>query len=294
MGQLACGGLMQLGAGLALNALSGMQCCLVIFSLPYTAAVWLGVGACVPQEMELAAAFNVALHVPRLAQAEQRSVLQQLGAFSGPDVSPTRPCRCPLGRCCCCHTFCTPPHPQSMYICSEPAGIPLFACPALPCSWTRLWRSCWIPRCPSSACCCCWTWRGRGRRRRSGRRRSHAGRRCCGTWPTADGGRGGKAERATRTLCGSAGLALLYVCVCHRAFYFSVSCFLASVPTFAVICVLDFVLLSSQIGVQHSVDVDGVWLAAPAPRATRAQASKRRIGRTRRPQPAATRRDLLP
>lgn len=35
----------------------------------------------------MAAAFNVALHVPRLTQAEQKSVLQQLGAFSGPDVS---------------------------------------------------------------------------------------------------------------------------------------------------------------------------------------------------------------
>lgn len=40
----------------------------------------------VMQEMELAAAFNVALHVPRLNAAEQKSVLQQLGAFSGPDV----------------------------------------------------------------------------------------------------------------------------------------------------------------------------------------------------------------
>lgn len=39
------------------------------------------------QEMELAAAFNVALHVPCLSQPEQRSVLEQLGAFSGPDVS---------------------------------------------------------------------------------------------------------------------------------------------------------------------------------------------------------------
>lgn len=39
------------------------------------------------QEMELAAAFNVALHVPRLSQPEQKSVLQQLGAFSGTDVS---------------------------------------------------------------------------------------------------------------------------------------------------------------------------------------------------------------
>ncbi|KAL4457630.1 hypothetical protein ABPG75_012495 [Micractinium tetrahymenae] len=40
----------------------------------------------VMQEMELAAAFNVALPVPRLNQAEQKSVLQQLGAFSGPEV----------------------------------------------------------------------------------------------------------------------------------------------------------------------------------------------------------------
>lgn len=40
----------------------------------------------VAQEMELAAAFNVALPVPRLSQAEQKSVLQQLGAFSGPEV----------------------------------------------------------------------------------------------------------------------------------------------------------------------------------------------------------------
>lgn len=39
------------------------------------------------QEMEMAAAFNVALPVPRLNQAEQRSVLQQLGAFSGQHVS---------------------------------------------------------------------------------------------------------------------------------------------------------------------------------------------------------------
>lgn len=38
-------------------------------------------------DMELAAAFNVALRVPPLAQAEQRSVLQQLGAFAGTDVS---------------------------------------------------------------------------------------------------------------------------------------------------------------------------------------------------------------
>jgi hypothetical protein len=37
--------------------------------------------------MELAAVFNVALHVPRLSQPEQKSVLQQLGAFAGPDVS---------------------------------------------------------------------------------------------------------------------------------------------------------------------------------------------------------------
>ena len=48
--------------------------------------------------MELAAAFNVALHVPRLAQAEQRSVLQQLGAFSGPDV---RACRVRRSMLCC-------------------------------------------------------------------------------------------------------------------------------------------------------------------------------------------------
>lgn len=41
-------------------------------------------------DMELAAAFNVALHVPPLSQAEQRSVLQQLGAFGGPDVSAGR------------------------------------------------------------------------------------------------------------------------------------------------------------------------------------------------------------
>ncbi|EFN58861.1 hypothetical protein CHLNCDRAFT_29882 [Chlorella variabilis] len=40
----------------------------------------------VMQEMELAAAFNVALHVPRLSQPEQKSVLQQLGAFSGTDL----------------------------------------------------------------------------------------------------------------------------------------------------------------------------------------------------------------
>ena len=39
-----------------------------------------------PQEMELAAAFNVALHVPLLNQVEQKSVLSQLGAFSGPEV----------------------------------------------------------------------------------------------------------------------------------------------------------------------------------------------------------------
>lgn len=36
--------------------------------------------------MELAAAFNVALHVPLLNQVEQKSVLGQLGAFSGPEV----------------------------------------------------------------------------------------------------------------------------------------------------------------------------------------------------------------
>ncbi|KAL4857940.1 Vesicle-fusing ATPase [Chlorella vulgaris] len=40
----------------------------------------------VMQDMELASAFNVALHVPRLTQPEQRSVLQQLGAFAGPDL----------------------------------------------------------------------------------------------------------------------------------------------------------------------------------------------------------------
>ena len=45
-----------------------------------------GLGS-VMQEMELAAAFNVALHVPALTQPEQRSVLQQLGAFEGDDVS---------------------------------------------------------------------------------------------------------------------------------------------------------------------------------------------------------------
>lgn len=39
-----------------------------------------------PQEMELAAAFNVALHVPLLNQVEQKSVLAQLHAFSGPEV----------------------------------------------------------------------------------------------------------------------------------------------------------------------------------------------------------------
>ena len=45
-----------------------------------------GLGS-VMQEMELAAAFNVALHVPALTQPEQRSVLQQLGAFEGNDGS---------------------------------------------------------------------------------------------------------------------------------------------------------------------------------------------------------------
>lgn len=38
--------------------------------------------------MELAAAFNVALHVPLLNQVEQKSVLSQLRAFSGPEVRP--------------------------------------------------------------------------------------------------------------------------------------------------------------------------------------------------------------
>jgi len=41
----------------------------------------------VMQEMDVAATFNVALHVPCLTKEEMKSVLGQLGAFSGQDVS---------------------------------------------------------------------------------------------------------------------------------------------------------------------------------------------------------------
>lgn len=47
-------------------------------AIPLASTLW--------QEMELAAAFNVALHVPLLNQVEQKSVLSQLRAFSGPEV----------------------------------------------------------------------------------------------------------------------------------------------------------------------------------------------------------------
>ena len=44
----------------------------------------------VMQEMDMAAAFNVALNVPRLRREEIRGVLQHLGAFQGPEVSEAR------------------------------------------------------------------------------------------------------------------------------------------------------------------------------------------------------------